>query len=127
MTLTSENHYASVLVVSLDEEILSRSQRILVQVGTRARPTDWVERESTFTADGGKETINGKKVISTGRMPWAIEKTHITLSVKNPGLTKATALDLNGNASKPIKIDDAGEAFKLNLPVNTLYAVLESE
>ena len=39
---------------------------MLVQVGTRARPTGWVEREATFKGDDGKQTFHGKQVVSTG-------------------------------------------------------------
>ena len=75
MTISSTNDYASVLVVSQDGAPLTKSRRVLVQVGTRARPADWVEREATFTGDDGKQTFHGKQVVSTGRMPWAIEQT----------------------------------------------------
>ena len=47
-------------------QILSSSRRILVQVGTRARPTGWVEREATFKGDDGKQTFHGKQVVATG-------------------------------------------------------------
>ena len=55
-----------VLVVSLDDKPLARSGRVLVQVGTRARPTGWADHEATFTADGGKQTIHGRQIDSTG-------------------------------------------------------------
>ena len=48
VTIDSENTYASVLVVSLDGEALSQSRSVLVQVGTRARPTGWVQRDGHF-------------------------------------------------------------------------------
>jgi len=127
VSLRSENHYASVLIVSMDGEILSKSKRVLVQVGTRARPTDWVEREATFTAGDDKHTVIGKRIVSTGRMPWAVEDTSITLEVKNPGLTRATSLDLNGNARGSLKVADSGGALKLNLPPDAMYVILESE
>ena len=91
MTIDSQNEYASVLVVSLDGEALSRSRSVLVQVGTRARPTGWVEREATFKSDDGKQTFHGKQVVSTGAMPWAVEDTRVRLTIKNPALSKAIA------------------------------------
>ncbi len=75
VTIDSQNEYASVLVVSLDGEALGRSRRVLVQVGTVARPTGWVEREQTFKGDDGKQTFHGKQVVSTGAMPWAVADT----------------------------------------------------
>jgi hypothetical protein len=111
----------------MDGEILSKSKRVLVQVGTRARPSGWVERAATFTAGDDKHTVNGKQVVSTGRMPWAVEDTSIALEVKNRGLTRATSLDLNGNARGSLKLDDAGQARKLNFPRDAMYVILESE
>jgi hypothetical protein len=127
VSLRSENYYASVLIVSMDGEILSKSKRVLVQVGTRARPTGWVEREATFTPDGGKHPVIRKRIVSTGHMPWAIENTNVTLEVKNPGLTRATSLDINGNARGSLKVADSGGALHLNLPPDALYIILESE
>jgi hypothetical protein len=124
VTIDSRNEYASVLVVSLDGEQLSGSRRILVQVGTRARPTGWVERETTFKSDDGKQTFHGKQVESTGAMPWAIDDTKTTLTVKNPVLRTATPLDSNGNARGTVKVARAGGAFAVDLPRDAMYVVL---
>ena len=78
---------------------------MLVQVGTRARPTGWVEREATFKGDDGKQTFHGKQVVTTGAMPWAVEETRMTLTVKNPALRTAMPLDANGNARGSLKVD----------------------
>ena len=85
VTIDSQNEYASVLVVSLDGQTLARSRKVLVQSGTRARPTGWVERDETFKSDDGKQTFHGKQVVSTGAMPWAVEETRVKLTIKNPG------------------------------------------
>ena len=110
--IDSQNEYASVLVVSLDGLALSRSRRVLVQVGTRARPTGWVEREATFKSDDGKQTFHGKQVVSTGAMPWAIEQTRIKLTIKNAGLRAAVTLDSNGNARETFKAAPRAAGFK---------------
>ena len=88
------------LVVSLDGDGSAQSRNILVQVGTRARPTGWVEREATFKSDDGKQTFHGKQVVSTGAMPWAVEETKMRVTVKNPQLRTAIPLDSNGNAQR---------------------------
>ncbi len=127
--IDSQNEYASVLVVSLDGEALPRSRRVLVQVGTRARPTGWVEREATFKSDDGKQTFHGKQVVSTGAMPWAIEETRIKLTVKNAGLREAVPLDSNGNARGTLKAvpAPAGGAVQVDLPRDAMYVVLKGE
>jgi len=127
VTVASENAYATVLVVSLDGAALSRSRRVLVQVGTRARPTGWADREATFTGDDGKQTFHGKQVVDTGRMPWAVEDTKVTLTVKTPVLRTATLLDLNGNARGALKAVASGATLKLTLPRDAMYVVLKSE
>ena len=44
----------------------------------------WVEHAATFAGDNGKETYKGKQVDSTGKLPWAVENTDVTLSIANP-------------------------------------------
>jgi hypothetical protein len=127
VTIDSENTYASVLVISLDGAALAQSRRILIQVGTRARPTGWVQRDATFAGDDGKQTFRGKKVVSTGKMPWVVEDTKMTVTVKNPQLKKAKLLDLNGNARVDLEIVAAAGAIKLTLPSDAMYVVLQSE
>jgi hypothetical protein len=103
VTIQASNDYATVLVVSLDNQPLKESKRVLVQIGTTARPTGWIERETTFQGDDGKQTYHGKQVVDTGKMPWAIADAQITLTVANPGLTAATQLDINGNPRAKLK------------------------
>ncbi len=124
VTIDSQNEYASVLVVSLDGEPLERSRKMLVQVGTQARPTGWVEREATFKSDDGKQTIKGEQVVSTGSMPWAVLETRIRLTVKNPGLRTAIPLDSNGNARGALEVTPAKGVFRLELPRDSMYVVL---
>ncbi len=127
VTIDSQNEYATVLVVSLDEEPLARSRRVLVQVGTRARPTGWVEREATFKGDDGKQTFHGKQIVSTGAMPWAIEETRVRLSIKNPALSRAIPLDPNGNARGTLEIARSNGACQVELPRDVMYVVINSD
>ena len=108
MTIQTSNDYATVTVVSLDGLPLKESQRVLVQVGTLARPTGWVEREADFTGDDGKQTFHGKQVVDTGKMPWAVVDTAMTLTIANPSLKTATQLDVNGNRRHKLKVDRRG-------------------
>ncbi len=124
VTIDSQNEYASVLVVSLDGEPLERSRKVLVQAGTQARPTGWVEREATFKSDDGKQTIKGEQVVSTGAMPWAVIETRIRLTVKNPGLRTAIPLDTSGNARGALKVTPAKGVFSVELPRDSMYVVL---
>ncbi len=127
VTIRSSNDYATVLAVSQDGEPLTKSRRILVQVGTRARPSDWVERAATFPADDGKQKLHGKQVVATGHMPWAIDAGRISLTIHNPSLKKATVLDANGNARGDARLEVAATGKALTFPRDAMYLVLRGE
>jgi hypothetical protein len=127
VTIEAGNDYATILVVSLDDRPLKESRRILVQVGTLARPTGWIDREATFKSGDGKQTFRGKEIVSTGKMPWAVKDANITLKVANAGLRSATQLDANGRRGKRLRPETAGGVLSLKLPKDSLYLVLEGE
>jgi hypothetical protein len=124
VTIRSESPYATVLVVSLDSHPLARSARVLVQVGTRIRPTGWSDHAVTFSVDGGRETIKGREIDDTGRMPWLVAATKVTIEVRNGGLTTATLLDINGNAKRSLPLRRAEGMIELELPKDAIYVVL---
>jgi hypothetical protein len=126
VTIRSQNDYASVLVVALDGQPLIRSDRVLIQVGTRARPSGWSDHEATFTAEGGKETIHGRQIDSTGTMPWAIAAAKVRVQLRNPKLASAVPLDVNGNARGTIPVHRVGEMIDFELPKDALYVVLKA-
>ncbi|MBV8487449.1 MAG: hypothetical protein JO161_04150 [Planctomycetaceae bacterium] len=127
LTIDSKNDYATVSAVSLDGQPLRSSQRVLVQIGTIARPTGWIERQTTFQGDDGREIYQGKQVVESGTMPWAITDAKITLSIANAGLTTATALDFNGNPCRKLKATTDGHSLQVALPRASLYVVLEAK
>ncbi|QEH34586.1 hypothetical protein OJF2_31270 [Aquisphaera giovannonii] len=127
VTIVSGNDYATVLAVSLDDRPLRESRRILVQVGTQARPTGWIDRPADFKSRDGKQAFHGKEIVSTGKMPWAIRDADVTLKVANAGLKSAARLDANGNRVRGLKAEASGGSFSIKLPKDSLYAVLEGE
>jgi hypothetical protein len=127
VTIQSSNDYATVTLVALDELPLKESRSVLVQVGTTARPSGWIERETTFQGDDGKETYRGKQVVDTGKMPWAIADAAITLTIANASLKTATELDTNGNPRQKLKIATDGQGIRLIFPKDALYVVLEAK
>jgi hypothetical protein len=126
VTIQSSNEYASILLVPLDDQPLRESKRVLVQVGTIARPTGWVDRETTFKGDDRKQTYHGKQVIDTGKMPWAIADTAITVTIANPGLKSATQLDANASRRRRLDARADGKSLRITLPKDSLYVVLEA-
>lgn len=127
VTIRCENDYATILAVSLDDRPIARSGRVLIQVGTRARPTGWADHEATFTADDGKQTIRGREIDSTGTMPWAITATRATIQLKNAGLTRAMALDANGNPRGSVRLRRTGGGIEVELPRDALYIAIVAQ
>jgi hypothetical protein len=68
VTLRCTNDYASIAVVSLDNQPIKSSGKLLVQVGTVARPTGWQDKDATWSSGDGKTTTSGKEVVSTGKI-----------------------------------------------------------
>ncbi len=127
VTINSGNSYATVLVVSLDDEPLARTGSALVQIGTRARPTGWSDHAVTFAVDGSHEKIAGRQIDDTGRMPWIIDGTKVTIGVRNKNLASATLLDLNGNAKRRLSVRQVDETVEVELPTEAMYVVLSAK
>jgi hypothetical protein len=127
VTIDSENSYATVLVVSLDDQPLARTSRALVQIGTRARPTGWTDHAVNFSVDQGRESIAGRQIDDTGRMPWVIDGTKATIRVRNATLASATLLDMNGNARQRLGVKRVDETIEVELPREAMYVVLSTE
>jgi hypothetical protein len=124
-TIETSNDYAAVTLVALDDQPLASSRKILAQVGTVARPSGWAEREAEFKG-AGKTTYQGKQIVSTGKMPWVIVPSQVVVTLANPALTAATALDPNGEPTAELKVERSATSFKVTLPKDAMYAVLEA-
>lgn len=125
VTIASNDEYAAVYVVAMDDKPLKTSGKILVQIGATARPTGWESKPATFKSEDGKTEIKGFEVVNTGKMPYRIAETNVTLTVANPTLKKITLLDTAGYPVREIIGHRSGPAFTVKLPVNTMYAILE--
>ncbi len=126
VTITSTDDYATIACVAMDQKPLSESHKILLQIGTRARPTGWKTTATDFKSDDGKQTFHGYEILSTGSMPWQINDCSAKISVKNPSLTKAVILDTAGYPVREIALSASAGAVTLKLPGNAMYILLES-
>lgn len=120
--ITADNDYATISVVSLDAEPLAKSRKVLVQVGTTARLTGWKTEQATLDFQGQK--VQGERIVSSGRPPWRVAGTHVTLSINNPHLTRATLLDAAGYAAAEVPMERDGEGLRIELPTQTMYLIL---
>ncbi len=116
LTVTGRNEYASLLAVSMDGADLDVSKRVLIQVGTTARPYGW----KTTSAGGNK-----RRITSLGGSPWNLEKADIEIQLRNPGLTRATLLDANGLARRQVAVQRTSSGVQLKLPADAMYLILE--
>ncbi len=125
LTIESANDYAAIIVVPLDDKPLRESGRVLVQIGTTARPTGWATQPQPFTFN--KQSYNGQRITSIGQGPWRVADTRLTLRLRNPAIRTATRLDILGYAAQALPIVREGDRCTVTLPPNTLYLVLGTQ
>jgi hypothetical protein len=63
--------------------------------------------------------------MNTGRPPWRIIDTDVTIEIANPALRGGTLLDTSGHAAKEIQGEQAAGKLTLRLPANTLYLLVQ--
>ena len=122
--IESENEYAAINVVSLDEKPISESSKILVQAGTIYQPYQWSETPASFELNGN--TVSGFKINNTGKMPWKCANTLATVSIKNSNVNRAIVLDAAGYAKTTANIQNVENGIKIELPEDAMYVVLEN-
>ncbi len=120
VTIESADEYAAVVVVPLDDRPLAGSGKVLVQVGTMSRPTDW--RVEPAASQGGGQVY---KILTTGHLPWRVMDSHVTVTVKAPALKRAVRLDPFGCAAGEVAVEKADGGLKVKVPANAGYVVLE--
>ncbi|MBB6442250.1 hypothetical protein [Phycisphaera mikurensis] len=118
-----ENEYAAVAAVSLDAQPLSTSERILVQMGTRARPTGWTVEEIELEIDG--EAGPASRIVDTGETPWRVERLRGRLSLANDRPLRATVTDANFLPVRELPVERAEGRLEVELPEDALYLVLD--
>jgi hypothetical protein len=120
--IVSENEYATVQVVSMDDKPIIASGKLLIQVGTTARLTGWSTEPATFQKD--KEPIKGEKILLTGKPPYRVAETKVTLRITNSQATRATLLDPNGYRTMDVTMDRQFAEVYIELPRNAMYVIL---
>lgn len=125
MTLNCANDYAAITVVSMDGKPLNSSSRVLIQVGTYARPTGWRSQESTFKREDGKQNVTGYEIVNTGHPPWRIANTLATIVLSNPMLSKAATLDPAGYKAAEAPCARHAGKLTIELPRDAMYVIIE--
>lgn len=115
----SNDPYATVLVVAMDDRPLNDSARILVQVGTTERPAEWKTKPTQVKERPGEE------VVSYGHAPWMIVRSDLRLEVNNSKISKARVLDPNGMPVREITLESSNGKKSFQFPPDALYVVLQ--
>lgn len=124
LTIASDNEYAAINVVAMDDKPLKTSERVLVQVGTTYRPFQWSETPATFKI--GNEDVRGFRILNTGKMPWLAVNTSVTLTLTNAAIRSAYLLDLHGVPASEIFVERRDGKAVIRLPENAMYVVLST-
>jgi hypothetical protein len=113
LAITSPMHYASVLLVAMDDQPLAQSERMLLQVVTEDQNYGW---RTTGGDDGGMRTIT-----DMGAAPIQVREVAGTVRLLS-GADDATitALDQNG-----LPTDDVQRGAEITLRPDVLYYLVE--
>ena len=124
VSIESENDYAAVNVVSLDDHPIAQSNKVLVQVVTENRLTGFETKPAMVTVGKGADqySVEGEQIVRIGKPPFRVANTLVTVTVKNPKLNEAIALDINGYQASTWQVTDG----RVTLPKNVMYVVLRS-
>ena len=122
VTITVENEFAAVTVVALDGEPIAESQRLLVQMGTVARPRGWTDERITLEMDG--EQVPAYRIVDTGEQPWQVQRLRGRLSLNNGRVQKATVTDANFIPVRDLPLERQSGRLLVVLPEDALYLVL---
>lgn len=112
LTISSKLDLGHIIVVSLDGKPLATSRRMLLQVMSEEKTTDF----ATEPAPAGH-----KKIASIGHDPWLVRDLDGVVKFKRPDASrlKVTALDFNGD---PVK--SSGSASEIRLAPSTIYYLI---
>ena len=119
----SDNDFGALMAVSLDGQPLAASGQVLLQYATRSRPTGWQDRPATLRLESGS-TVQGREVVSFGQAPWRVVQPRLEVSLRNPGLRRATVLDMNGMPVAELALQRDADGVRLRFPAGSMYVVL---
>lgn len=112
VSISSPLELGHIVAVSMDGKPLSSSRRILLQVMSEEKPTDF----RTEPASSGMTRIT-----SIGHDPWLVKALAGVVKFKRPDASglKVTPLDFNGVPTKP-----SGNASEIRLKPSTMYYLI---
>lgn len=100
ITVDLKNEYGAVMAVSLDDQPLKESGKILVQVMTEEKFTGWKTEPTRAELEQGKGEVDVQRIIATGGAPILVRQIAGSMILKRPDVATLTVtpLDANGYA-----------------------------
>ncbi len=123
VTILSDNEYATIELVSMDDKNISQSRKMLLQVGTIFRPTNWNEERAAYSHN--EQEVKGFKILNTGKLPWLGMPARGSIKIKNNQIKKAIQLDAAGYRVKDLDLKITGGTVQLTIPSDAYYILLE--
>jgi hypothetical protein len=81
-----------------------------------------MEEAAEFESRG--DTLQGFKILNTGKMPWVVQPTLVEIKVHNPNIKKAILLDLAGYPQRELEVKRRNGVLIVELAQESLYVVL---
>ncbi|MCP4296451.1 MAG: hypothetical protein GY786_12680 [Proteobacteria bacterium] len=126
LSIKSNNEYATVLAVSIDEKPLGAAKKILLQITTRNRPYGWRDSPWIYEDPESKMSLTGFRIDNPGSSPWNVWNTDMTITVNNKHIKKATLLDENLYPTLVrVKEKKLKDGLTIIPPANAMYMLLE--
>jgi len=112
VTIECGNEYAAIQVISLDSAPLASARQVLLQAFTEERPFGW--------------NVDPRgKILDVGGPPLNVRNIEATVSGRGPVPARATALDAHGYAVTNVPVARLNDGWRVVLPADALYTVLE--
>lgn len=122
VTFDIDNAYGAFWAVSLDTRPVGESRHVLLQAGTRAHPSGFSTAQDHIGE--GSDRRAALRIVDHGHAPWQVESTRAVVTLRNPRLTQAVALDMNGMPMRTLALETTPQAVTLTMPPDAMYVVL---
>lgn len=119
VAISSNLDLGHIIAVSLDDQPLATSGKILLQAMSEERPSGF---RTERVADQGSKTRTVERITSIGHDPWLVREIDgtVTFLRSDAASLKVTALDFNGYPQEA-----AGTADKIALRPRTMYYLIQ--
>jgi len=123
VTVKSGNDYGCVLVVSLTDEPLVASRKVLVQAMTDELTYGWKTKPITDPQHG-----KGLELLDIGVPPLNVRNIAGTVTLRRPDAARLTVTALDGNGypmKRKVAVEAVGDGLTITLEPDVLYYVIE--